>query len=477
MKKIELLSPAKDADHGIAAITYGADAVYIGASRFGARSAVSNSVNDIERLVRFAHLYRAKVYVALNTLLFDDELDASYALARDVWNAGADALIVQDMALAAAELPPIPLFASTQMHNDSAAKVLFLEKSGFSRVILSRELSLEQIAQIHAHSSIELESFVHGALCVSYSGQCYMSCSIGGRSGNRGACAQPCRKKYDLVDADGRRIVEGKYLLCLKDMNRTDSIRQMIDAGIRSFKIEGRLKDISYVKNVTAHYRRTIDAVLSGDERRSSSGTVVFGFSPDPVKSFNRGFTEYFLHGRTEKISSHDSPKPRGECIGSIISASGKDLFVRSRADITAGDGLCFFDRAGELCGANVNAVCGERLTLHDISDAAPGSLLYRNRDHAFEKTLGASRCVRRIHLRLSIGCEAEGAELIVTAFDEDDVRVTCRTGQLHVRAKNSAQAEKTVKEQMSKTGSTSFHVDSVAVTCEPFFSAGVRAQ
>ncbi|MEN6638748.1 MAG: peptidase U32 family protein, partial [Smithella sp.] len=318
---LELLSPAGDADIGIAAIDHGADAVYIGAPKFSARAAAGVGVADILRLIQHAHLYYAKVYVALNTILTDRELAESLDIIREIYELGADGLIIQDVGLLELDLPPIPLIASTQMHNSTAQKVRFLEAVGFQRVSLARELSLTEIADIRQNTSrIELEVFVHGALCVSYSGQCYMSQAVAGRSGNRGVCAQPCRSHYTLTDGDGNIILQNKFLLSLKDMNRMNAIPDLIAAGVTSFKIEGRYKGIEYVKNVTAAYRQAIDRFISGHPgyRKSSSGVSTFTFSPEPDRTFNRGYTQYFLSGGKEKVASPDTQKSIGQPVGEI---------------------------------------------------------------------------------------------------------------------------------------------------------------
>ena len=313
-KTIELLAPAKDKKTAFAAIDCGADAVYIGSPRFGARVNASNSLDDIKEVVEYAHMFRVKVYVTINIIMSDDELKEAVELIYQLYDIGVDALIVQDMGLLECKLPPIKLFASTQCHNSTLKKVKFLEKTGFSRVILARELSLEEIREIASNTGIEIETFVHGALCVSYSGQCYMSYAIGGRSANRGECAQPCRKKYSLVDSEGVVVAKDKHLLCLRDLNFSSDIKDLIDAGVSSFKIEGRLKDEDYIKNVVGFYRRKIDEVIANTEyERSSSGYSVPGFEPDVSKTFNRGYCEYFLHGRNKNITSFDTPKSRGE--------------------------------------------------------------------------------------------------------------------------------------------------------------------
>lgn len=296
MKKIELLSPAKNVETGIAAIDHGADAVYIGGPVFGAREKAVNSIADIEKLCKYAALYDAKVYVTLNTLLFDNELEQARKIVCDCWNIGVDAMIIQDMALLQMDLPPIALHASTQCHNNTVEKVKFLEKMGFSQVVLARELTINEIKEISDNTDVSLEFFVHGALCVCYSGQCYMSYYIGGRSANRGACAQPCRLSWDLVDENDSLLIKNKHLLSLKDLNNSKNIRSLMDAGISSFKIEGRLKDIDYVKNTTAYYRKAIDDVLDSDSEyvRSSRGNSFFTFIPSLEKSFSRGFQTIF---------------------------------------------------------------------------------------------------------------------------------------------------------------------------------------
>ena len=310
-RTLELLAPAKNADFGIEAIIHGADAVYIGGPAFGARAAAGNTIAEIERLATFAHRYDARVLVALNTLLRDDELEAARAIAWQSYEAGADALIVQDMGLLELDLPPLELHASTQTNNRTVAKVQFLESVGFSQIVLARELSLAQIRAIADAVSAKLEFFIHGALCVCYSGQCNLSNALTGRSANRGDCSQPCRLPYSLEDASGTRIAEHKHLLSLKDNNQTDNLKALIDAGISSFKIEGRLKDLAYIKNVTAHYRQQLDQLLEGmpGYRRSSSGNSRFLFTPAPEKSFNRGATDYFLRDRHIDIGAFDSPK------------------------------------------------------------------------------------------------------------------------------------------------------------------------
>ncbi|MBQ5380774.1 MAG: U32 family peptidase, partial [Paraprevotella sp.] len=329
-RPIELLAPARNLECGMAAVDHGADAVYIGAAKYGARAAAGNSVEDIARLVAYAHTYHVKVYVTINTILKDEELSDTEKMVWELYRCGVDALIVQDMAMLRLHLPPIPLHASTQMDNRSADKVKFLQQNGFSQVVLARELSLQEIKDIHEQCDIPLEVFVHGALCVSYSGQCYVSQHCFGRSANRGECAQFCRLKFDLQDSDGRVVERGKHLLSLKDMNRSEDLERLLDAGVSSLKIEGRLKDVAYVKNVTAYYRKRLDEIFvkRNEYRKASSGHVTLKFIPQLEKSFNRGFTRYFLDGRTADIFSFNTPKSLGEEVGIAKEIRGNYIVV-----------------------------------------------------------------------------------------------------------------------------------------------------
>ncbi|MGL5770164.1 MAG: peptidase U32 family protein, partial [Plesiomonas shigelloides] len=344
--RLELLAPAKNLAFGIEAIKHGADAVYIGGPAFGARAAAGNSVADIEQLAAFAHRYGAQVFVALNTILKDSELAQAEVLAHQIWNAGADALIVQDLGLLQCDLPPIALHASTQLDNRTPEKVRFLQDVGFSQVVLARELSLEQIRAVSEQTSVQLEFFIHGALCVAYSGQCYISHALTGRSANRGECAQICRVPCSLKTREGETLVQDQHLLSLKDMNQTANLRAMIDAGIRSFKIEGRLKDLSYIKNVTAWYRQHLDAIL--EERpelsRSSAGRSQYSFVPNPDKTFNRGSTDYFLLGRQPTITSFRTPKYIGEEVGKVTRVGPNWFEVSGETEFNNGDGLCYFN-------------------------------------------------------------------------------------------------------------------------------------
>ncbi|HEX9972869.1 MAG TPA: U32 family peptidase, partial [bacterium] len=401
MNKIELLAPAKDLAVGIAAINCGADAVYVGADRFGARDAAGNSLDDIAWLTDYAHKYWAKVYVTLNTILFDNEIPSALKLISRLYNLGIDGLIIQDVGLLEHDLPPIPLIASTQMHNDSAEKIQFLEKIGFHRVILARELNFDEIQKIRQHSTIELEFFIHGALCVCYSGQCYLSYAIGGRSGNRGQCAQPCRRSYSLLDRKGNTLTADRYLLSLKDLNLSDHLEKLIQAGIASFKIEGRLKDKFYVMNVVGHYRKLLDVLMNKLAlTKNSSGEVTFDFTPDPSKSFNRGFTKYFVNGRGENIAAIDSPKSIGEPIGKVVTVANQYFTIDAEKNFTSGDGICFFDDE-HLEGTFVNQALGNKIYPDKMKSIKPGAMIYRNHDQAFIRQLENSKTSRKISVKL----------------------------------------------------------------------------
>ena len=479
MKKIELLSPAKNLEVGIAAINHGADAVYIGGPSFGAREKVGNSIEDIEALCRHAALFDAKVYVTMNTLLFDNELDQARKLAYDCWNAGVDALIVQDMALLNMDdMPPIALHASTQCHNIEAEKVKFLEDVGFSQVVLARELSIDEIKDIRSKTSVPLEYFIHGALCVSYSGQCYLSHVIGGRSANRGACAQPCRLAWNLENKDGKRLISNRHLLSLRDLNNSKNIEELIDAGISSFKIEGRLKDIDYVKNVTAYYRNKIDEVIAkrDDLCRSSRGESNPTFYPAPEKSFSRGFTDYFIHGRQKYIDAPYSPKSMGEYLGTIEKVKNKSITIRTGKELHNGDGLCFLDRENNLLGFNVNAVAenktrslSQTITSNtDISMATrfkiEGSKIFRNHDNVWEKELEKSNGNRKIKISLRFTDTEDGFALSAKLYNEDSEYVTTNISIEKEIAINTEKALDNIKSKLSQWGDTEFSVEEIDV-------------
>ena len=405
--KIELLAPARNLDCGREAIIHGADAVYIGASRFGARAAAGNSIEDIAELVHFAHIYHARVYVTVNTILKDSELSETEALIWQLYEIGVDAILVQDMAVLRMHLPPIALHASTQMDVRSVEKVRFLAQCGFSRAVLARELSLDEIRAIHdACPDIELECFVHGALCVSYSGQCYASEHCFGRSANRGECAQFCRLPFDLVDSSGNVLIHDKHLLSLKDMRRIESLEELVDAGVVSLKIEGRLKDMAYVKNVTSAYSLKLNSIIGrrSDLIRSSSGEVSYYFEPNLSKSFNRGFTDYFLHGEAGDICAYNSPKSIGEFMG-VVTKCGPGWLAVNGGEFHNGDGICLSDVRGEMRGCRVNKVESDRLYLfadfqHDVSFPT-GTAVYRNYDKEFDRLLSGKTAERSIPVRI----------------------------------------------------------------------------
>ena len=458
-RKIELLAPAKDLECGIEAIRHGADAVYIGAPRFGARAAAGNSLADIARLVEFAHLYGARVYVALNTILSDDELPQAEALAWELYRIGTDALIVQDMGLTRLHLPPIPLHASTQMDNRTAEKVEFLSRTGFRQVVLARELSLSEIASIHrACPDVPLEVFVHGALCVSLSGQCYASQACMGRSANRGECAQFCRLPFDLVDADGKRIASRKHLLSLRDLNQSDRLEELLDAGASSLKIEGRLKEVSYVKNVTAYYRQRLDVILKRRPEyvRASAGSNSYTFTPQLDKSFSRGFTHYFLDGRQGQIASPDTPKSLGERMGTLKSQQGGRIAVAGVKPFHNGDGVCYLDAQGRLQGFRVNKVENGRLYVAgQVPAIPPRTPLYRNYDQEFERLLASPSAQRRLALDWVLADTPWGFRL--TATDEEGHSATLSFAAAHQVAR-TPQSDNW-KNLLGKLGDTPFAV------------------
>ena len=459
-KKTELLAPAKDLETGIAAINYGADAVYIGASSFGARHSAGNNLEDIEKLVNYAHKFNVKIHVTVNTILTDEELIKAKELIKKLYEKGVDAIIVQDMGLInlaiKGELPPIPLHASTQCDNRTQEKVKFLEDLGFSRVILARENSLEKIKEICKKSKTEIETFIHGALCVSYSGQCYLSCSIGGRSANRGECAQPCRKKYSLIDEKGKIIAKEKYLLSLKDFNASEYLPEMVECGVKSFKIEGRLKDVNYVKNVVAFYRKELDKI----SEKTSSGKVFFDFEPDVKKSFNRDFTTYFLEKRQECFN-FTSPKMKGEYIGKITNSGEGWFIIDKKEKINPQDGICYFDQE-ELNGCLVNKSENNKIFVNKKITIPKGTKIFRNFDSSFDKILTNSKTTRKIGVSFVL------KNNVLTATDEDNNTAEIKT-ETNERAKNQEKNNETIKKQLSKTGETDFYTETIKVENPPF--------
>lgn len=404
------------------------------------------------------------MYVALNTLLRDDELPDALDLILRLAECGADAVIIQDMGLLELPLPPLPRIASTQCDNATPEKIAFLEKVGFQRAILARELSLHDIAAIkRAAPGIELECFVHGALCVCRSGQCYLSYASGGRSGNRGRCAQPCRKPYSLVDAGGRVLARRRHLLSLRDLNLSDYLGELIDAGASSLKIEGRLKDAAYVANIVAFYRSRLDEVLQRRGlRRASSGAATAGFLPNPDKTFNRGFTAYFIHGPARGVGAHDTPKMRGEEVGRVASVDREGVLLESAFPLRAGDGVCWFDQAGELRGAVVNAASDRRFVPENRKGISKGTVIFRNFDHAFFTTLRKSRPVRRIAVTMRLSATAD--RVLVVARDEDGVEGACCVTVQTPPAKQADAAVETIRRQLAKTGGGDFVCQGVEI-------------
>lgn len=466
---MELLAPAKDYASAVAAVDYGADAVYIGGAKFGARYAAGNSAEQIARVVEYAHQYGVRVHATLNTLVFDDELEEAERQARELIAAGIDALIVQDMALRRMTLP-VELHASTQMCNRTPEQARFLGDAGFARVILERALSLDEIRAVCAATTAEVECFVHGAVCVGYSGRCFLSRSMSERSGNRGACSQPCRLTYDLTDGRGRTYVAGRHLLSVRDLNLSAHLGDLLDAGVTSFKIEGRLKDVKYIRNVVAYYRRAVDEALTRRPhlRRSSLGESVPDFTPDPAKSFTRGESEYFFMGRRAGVASFDTPKSVGEYMGRVMQTGDGWFRLAEAHTLAPGDGICFLV-GGELKGTNVNAADGARVTPNRMEGIAPGTEVFRNYDRQFNKMLDASRTRRVIPLRAEV-CVTENRVMAVFK-DERGGRFEFRTEGAFDVAQNAAKMEATLREQFRKTGGTIFRVDEVSVV----WPSGVR--
>ena len=488
--QLELLSPARDADIGIEAVNHGADAVYIGGPGFGARASAGNALADIERLARHAHRFDARIFVTLNTILRDDELEPARQLAWQLYEAGADALIIQDMGLLQLDLPPIQLHASTQTDIRTPEKARFLQDVGLSQIVLARELDLQEIAAIRDAlgaatdpARCTLEFFIHGALCVAYSGQCYISHAHTGRSANRGDCSQACRLPYQVLDAQGRFVAHDAHVLSMKDNNQSLNLRPLIDAGVRSFKIEGRYKDMGYVKNITAHYRRLFDEIL--DERpeltRAASGRCTFSFTPDPNQNFNREFTDYFVNGRKDDIGAFDTPKNPGQPIG-FVTRVAKDHFDLMTDDpalqLSNGDGLCYFDQQKELVGAQTNRVesLGDgawrvcpKDPMAQLHDLRQGTVINRNRSMDWARTLEKKSADRRIGVWLKLSETADGLQLCVT--DEDGNAASAQTQLAHAAPKDEANNDAKLRESLAKLGETIFTpIDIVLDVPRPWF-------
>lgn len=469
MRYIELLSPAKDLDAARAAIDHGADAIYMGGARFGARQAAGNSIDDISHAAEYAHQYGARLHTTLNTVLYDDELQDAERLAHELIAAGADALIVQDMAFRTMNLP-IELHASTQVGNTTPEGVKFLEECGFARVILERSLSLEEIRKIRQATTTELECFVHGAICVGHSGRCFLSRTTSSRSGNRGECSQPCRLPYDLKDEAGRTILAGKHLLSVRDMELADELELLMDAGITSFKIEGRLKDVRYIKNVVSHYRRRIDDILDRrrDIIRPSVGTSRIEFTPDPAKSFTRGASTYMLHGKSSGVASFDTPKAVGEYIGEVKTISRRGFTLNLAADLTAGDGICIITKDG-IFGTNINAVNGSAIEPNRMDGIVVGAKIYRNYDHRFNLSLDNSRSRRTVEAEAKLELLEQGCKLTIT--DEQGITTTVSRDMAFAPANNAEKMAATARRQIEKSGDTIFSITNVEVSGAEYFA------
>ncbi len=464
-RHLELLAPAKSADFGIEAINHGADAVYIGGPAYGARAKAPNTVDDIARLVEHAHRFNAEVFVTLNTIFHDNELEGAHEIVCQLYDAGVDALIVQDMGLMEMDLPPIQLHASTQTDIRTVEKAKFLDQVGFSQIVLARELDLKTIQQIADGTTCNLEFFVHGALCVAFSGQCFISHAHTGRSANRGECSQECRLPYRLEDSQGRVIGNDKHYLSMKDNDQSANLRALIGAGISSFKIEGRYKDLPYVKNATAHYRQLLDGILLDmpEYAKTSSGITNFSFAPQPEKTFNRSATDYFVNGRQADIGAFDTPKFSGEEVGKVAKVAKDSFEVDSHIELHNGDGLCFFDVHKELVGMRINTVEGKRLTPNEMpEDMRRGMTLYRNRDHAFMRLLEKDSAVRKIPVNMHFYETPDGFALSVTDSDGLSATALC---QLEKQAAQQAEkAEASLRENLAKLGNTDFVVNAIAL-------------
>ena len=490
--QLELLSPARDADIGIEAVNHGADAVYIGGPAFGARATAGNDIRDLQRLINHAHRFGSRIFITLNTILRDDELEAARKMAWQIYEAGADALIIQDMGLLELDLPPIQLHASTQTDIRTPEKARFLQDAGLSQIVVARELDLQQIAAVRAATDparTTIEFFVHGALCVAYSGQCYITHAHTGRSANRGDCNQACRLPYEVLDASGRIIAHEKHVLSMKDNNQSDNLRALIDAGVRSFKIEGRYKDMGYVKNITAHYRKLLDEIIEEREfsdtplARSSSGSTTFSFTPDPDQNFNREFTDYFVNGRKDDIGAFDTPKTPGRAIGWVTKVGENFVEIETSSrdtELHNGDGLCYYDLQKELVGLQINRAESVdakkslwRLFPKDpiagFKDLRKGLEVNRNRDMAWVRTLDKKSSDRRIGLWAELKETPDGFALTLT--DEDGFTATAAIAQEHQAATDAARAEATLREQLGRFGATIFSVHDIGLQLsQPWF-------
>jgi putative protease len=465
-KKIEILAPAKNLYQGMAAINAGADAVYMGAHLFGARTNATNSVQDIAEMVKYAHLFKAKVLVTVNTILYDNELEPCRKMIWQLYNVGVDAIIIQDMGLLEMDLPPIAIHASTQANNRDAAHVKFLADAGIKRVVLARELNLSQIKEISEATDAELEFFVTGALCVSFSGNCYMSVANGERSANRGSCAQNCRLPYQLIDGKGDTLIENSHLLSIKDLDLSSELPNLIKAGICSFKIEGRLKDIVYVKNNTSYLRKKLDNFLiaNADEfEKASSGRTFYNYEPELDRSFNRGYTDYFVNERHAKIGSWESPKSQGQYIGKLLDIKANGYQIENFELLNNGDGLYFINEEGVADGTLVNIIVNDIVVPNQLKPLAIGTEIYRNLDAEFNRMVeNENAAVRKIGVKMRFSDTETGFSLQV--IDEDGHTCTTNIEATKEAAKNSNGLIENIRQNLAKTGNTPFVADDVEV-------------
>ena len=463
--KVEILAPAKNLMQGMFAINAGADAVYIGAPQYGARSNATNSVEDIAELVQYAHLFKAQVFVVINTILYDDELADCQQLIHQLYDIGVDALIIQDMAILEMDLPPIVLHASTQANNRDPKHVKFLQDAGIKRVVLARELNLDQIKEIHEESDVELEFFVSGALCVSFSGNCYMSVAGGERSANRGSCAQNCRLPYNLFDGNGSMLLSNSHLLSIKDLDLSNQLPQLIDAGITSFKIEGRLKDLVYVKNNVAFLRKKLDAFLNGNEHysKASSGKTTYKFEAEMDRSFNRGYTDYFVNHRKESIGSWETPKSKGQYIGKLLEVKGKGYFIENAELLNNGDGLQYINSEGVSDGMQINTVLNGFVIPNTFKDIPVGTEIYRNSDAEFIRLVEREdSAIRKIAVQFYLHETEQGISL--RAVDEDRHEFEHQL-ELHKELANKIDPGfENIKKNLLKTGNTPFYAEEVHI-------------
>ncbi len=464
-KKIEILAPAKNLYQGMAAINAGADAVYIGAPQFGARSNATNSVEDIAELVKYAHLFKAKVFVVINTILYDNELETCKNLICELYEVGVDALIVQDMAIMEMDLPPIVIHASTQANNRNPKHVKFLADAGMKRVVLARELNLDQIKEISNATDVELEFFVSGALCVSFSGNCYMSIAGGERSANRGSCAQNCRLPYNLIDGTGKTLISNSHLLSIKDLDLSDQLPNLIEAGITSFKIEGRLKDVVYVKNNVSFLRKKLDAFLENNDKyeKASSGKTAYNFEAEMDRSFNRGYTHYFVNHRKEKIGSWETPKSQGQVIGKLIELKHNGYVIENAHLLNNGDGLYFINDNGEADGAQINTITNNIVIPNTLKPIKVGTMIFRNADAAFNKLVEREdSAIRKISVNLKFTETPTGFQL--SAIDEDNHEASASFKAEKELSKKGESSIPNIKKNLAKTGNTPFIVDEIEV-------------